>query len=67
MIPNISKFTRKFNKMAANHKSKRTNKVDKVRNLVARAKTLLSKKKANVVYNEKKANVVYNIPCKCKE
>ena len=59
MIPNIPEFTHKFNKIAAKHKFKTTNKADnKVRNLVAKAKTPLG---------EKNANVVYNIPCKCKE
>ena len=59
MIPNIPEFTHKFNKIAAKHKFKTTNKADnKVRNLVAKAKTPLG---------EKNANVVYNILCKCKE
>ena len=46
MIPNIPEFTPKFNKIAAKHKFKTTNKADnKVRNLVAKAKTLLGEKR----------------------
>ena len=59
MIPNIPEFLHKLNKIPAKHKFKTTNKSDnKVRNLVAKAKTPLG---------EKNAKEVYNIPCKCKK
>ena len=52
-------LTQRFDKITAKYKSKTTNIADStVRNLVAKAKTSLV---------EKNANVAYNIPCKWKE
>ena len=56
-MPNIPKFTRKFNKIAREHKFVVANKAEnKVRDLISSAKTPLG---------GKNTNVVYNIPCKC--
>ena len=56
-MPNIPNFTQQFNKIARKHGFKVANKTEnRVRDLVAKAKTPLG---------EKNTNVVYNIPCKC--
>ena len=57
LMPNIPKFTNKFNNIARRHKFQVANKTDnKVRDLTSKAKTPLGKKSTNVIYN---------IPCKC--
>ena len=57
VMPNVPGFTRKFNKIARDHKFKIANKAEnKVRDLTTSAKTPLG---------DKNTNVIYNIPCKC--
>ena len=57
VMPNIPRFTRKFNKIAREHKFRVANKAEnKVRDLISSAKTPLG---------GKNTNVVYRIPCKC--
>ena len=59
VMPNIPGFTRRFNKIAKDHKFTVANKAEnKVRDLTSSAKTPLG---------EKNTNVVYRIPCKCKK
>ena len=59
VMPNIPRFTRKFNKIARDHRFKVANKAEnKVRDLTTSAKTPLG---------DKNTNVIYNIPCKCKK
>ena len=59
LMPNISQFTNRFNKIARRHRFRVANKADnKVRDLTSNAKTPLGKKNTNVTYT---------IPCKCNK
>ena len=58
VMPNIPNFTRQYNRIARKHGFQIVNKTEnRVRDLVANAKTPLGKKNTNVVYD---------IPCKCQ-
>ena len=59
VMPNIPNFTTQFNKIAREHGFRVANKTEnRVRDLIANAKTPLGKKNTNVVYD---------IPCKCRK
>ena len=59
LMPNIPKFTSKFNKIAQKHNFKVANKTtNKVRDLTSKARTPLG---------DKSSQVLYNIPCRCAE
>ena len=59
IMQNVPGFTQEFNKIARQHKFRVANKTEnRVKDLIANAKTPLG---------DKNTNVVYNIPCGCKK